>query len=237
MFIRTCFAAASLTLTLTLAAHAATPTHLYLLNDASDQFGGPAVVGEGGTFGVNALGATGYQFGVNQGLVLSNVLPANVYSIDFSYSFDATSGYRKLIDFKSLTNDAGLYNLSQRLNFYPVSSGAPILVAGALARVTLTRDVAGVVTGYINGVQEISFTDSGNQATFSDPQQLGRLFHDDNATGGGEASSGFVDYVRIYDVALSATDVAGLTNPVPEPGTWALMAAGLLAVGAAARRR
>jgi Concanavalin A-like lectin/glucanases superfamily/PEP-CTERM motif len=123
------------------------------------------------------------------------------------------------------------------LNFYPIVSGAVNLTAGALARVTLTRDAAGVVTGYVNGVQEITFNDTGNQATFSDPQQLGRLFHDDNATGGNESSSGFVDYVRIYNVALSASEVGALTNPVPEPGTWALMAAGLLAVGAAARRK
>jgi hypothetical protein len=221
----------------TFAAQAADPTHLYLLGDTTDVYGGPAIVGEGGTFGTSALGATGYQFEANQGLVLSNVLTANIYTIDFSYSFDATSGYRKLIDFKSLTNDAGLYSLSERLNFYPISSGNVTLSAGTLARVTLTRDAAGVVAGYVNGVQEITFTDTGNQATFSDPQQLGRLFHDDNATGGRESSSGFVDYVRIYDVALSAAEVGALTNPVPEPGTWALMAAGLLAVGAVARRK
>jgi Concanavalin A-like lectin/glucanases superfamily/PEP-CTERM motif len=221
----------------TCAAQAATPTHLYLLNDTADQYGGPSVVGEGGSFGVNALGVTGYQFAANQGLVLSNVLPTSVYSIDFSYSFALDSGYRKLIDFKSLTSDAGLYNLSQQLSFYPVTSSSPLLAAGQLARVTLTRDAAGVVTGYVNGVQQISFTDSGNLATFSDPQQMGKMFHDDNATGGNESSAGFVDYVRIYDVALSATEVAGLTNPVPEPGSWALMFAGLLAVGAATRKR
>jgi Concanavalin A-like lectin/glucanases superfamily/PEP-CTERM motif len=221
----------------TWAAQAATPTHLYLLNDATDVYGGPAIVGEGGSFGTNALGATGYSFAVNQGLQLSNVLNASVYTLDFSYSFDFDSGYRKLVDFKSLTSDAGLYNLSQTLNFYPVTSGAALLVAGNLARVTLTRDAAGQVTGYVNGVQQITFADTGNLATFSDSQQLGRLFHDDSATGGRESSSGFVDYVRIYDVALSATEVGALTNPVPEPGTWALMAAGLLAVGAAARKR
>jgi Concanavalin A-like lectin/glucanases superfamily/PEP-CTERM motif len=220
-----------------LCAQAATPTHLYLLNDTSDLYGGPSIVGEGGSFGASALGAVGYQFAANQGLVLSNVLPTSVYTIDFSYSFDADSGYRKLIDFKSLTSDAGLYNLSQQLNFYPVTSGVANLVAGQLARVTLTRNAAGVVSGYVNGTLQISFTDNSNLATFSDPQQLGRLFHDDNATGGRESSAGFVDYVRIYNVALTSTEVAGLTNPVPEPGTWALMFAGLLAVGAAARRR
>jgi Concanavalin A-like lectin/glucanases superfamily/PEP-CTERM motif len=235
MFLRS-VAVAGLAL-FSLAAHAVDPTHLYLLNDSTDLYGGPAIVGEGGSFGTNALGATGYQFAANQGLVLADVVPSSVYTIDFSYSFDATSGYRKLIDFKSLTNDAGLYSLGERLNFYPITSGAVTLTAGSLARVTLTRDAAGQVFGYVNGSQEIGFIDSGNQATFSDPQQLARLFHDDNATGGRESSGGFVDYVRIYDVALSAAEVAGLPNPVPEPGTWVLMFAGLLAVGAATRKR
>jgi Concanavalin A-like lectin/glucanases superfamily/PEP-CTERM motif len=233
----TIFCAALCAALTTFAAQAADPTHLYLLGDSADVHGGPAIVGEGGSFGTNALGATGYSFGANQGLVLSNVLPANVYTIDFSYSFDADSGYRKLIDFKSLTSDSGLYNLSQTLNFYPVTSGAALLVAGSLARVTLTRDATDRVVGYVNGIEQFSFKDGSGLASFSDPQQLGRMFHDDNATGGRESSSGFVDYVRIYDVALSAAEVGALTNPVPEPGTWALMAAGLLAVGAAARRK
>jgi hypothetical protein len=214
-------------------ANAATLTHLYLLDDATDAQGGPSVLGSG-AFGVNQLGATGYQFNSNQGLTFANVVNASAYSIDFSYSFDVDTGYRKLIDFKSLASDAGLYNLSQRLNFYPVTSGSPQLVAGQLARVTLTRDTAGQVMGYVNGVQEISFSDTGNLATFSDPQQLARMFQDDNTTGGRESSGGFVDYVRIYDGALSAGEVASLTNPVaapvPEPSSWALMAIGLLAV-------
>ncbi|HEY1154389.1 MAG TPA: PEPxxWA-CTERM sorting domain-containing protein, partial [Pseudolabrys sp.] len=58
----------------------------------------------------------------------------------------------------------------------------------------------------------------------------------------GEASSGFVDYIRIYDTALTAQEVAALVPPgtapaVPEPATWAMMIAGFGLAGAAIRSR
>jgi hypothetical protein len=217
-------------------AQAATPTHVYLLDsDGHDELGGPDIVGEGGSFGVSALGQLGYQFAANQGLVLTNVLPVSVYTIDFSVSLDLVDGWRKYIDFKGLSSDAGLYNYYQTLNFFPIGGGTQVLNVGELARVTLTRDASGTVVGYVNGSAQISFDDSVVQlATFTEAQQLGRLFHDDFATGEGEASSGFVDYVRIYDVALTADEVAALTSPVPEPAVWALMLAGGMFV---ARRR
>ena len=211
------------------AAQAVTPTHLYLMDDASDQMGGPAITGGGGTFGVSAYGQVGYQFTANQSLLLTGVVPDSVYTIDFSYAFTDTSGYRKLVDFKNESSDDGLYNLNAALNFYPVATGTASLAADQLARVTITRDASGLFTGYVNGVQQFSFTDSSTLATFSGASTVARFFQDDTVTGGREASGGFVDYLRIYDVALSAGEVAALGNPspVPEPGTWALMAGGL----------
>lgn len=228
-------AAAVVLSALALAAQAASPSHVYQLNGSlADQNGGPPLVADGGT-----LDATGYSFAPNQGLSLSNVL-GSVYTIDFESSFSSLNGFRKLVDFKDRGADAGLYNLNAALNFYPVTTGSVSAFAtDTLARVTITRDGAGLFTGYVNGVQQIQFTDSSSRATFSGPAQIAHFFEDDGATGFGEASAGRANYIQIFDSALSAADVAtlGAPAPVPEPQTYALMLAGLLLTAGAARAR
>ena len=221
-------------------AQATTPIHLYQLDNPSDVYGGPAIVGEGGQFNTTLDSRIGYTFAANQGLVLNNVVPANVYTLDFVVEFASTSGYTKFVDFKGLTSDAGLYNLSQSLNFYPVVTGAATVIApNQLIRVSLSRDATGLVKGYINGTAQFSFNDaSALYATFSNPLQVATFFHDDAVTGGRESSPGFVDYIRVYDQALSDAEIASLPNPalVPEPGAWALMLLGSVLVLGRARR-
>lgn len=205
-------------------AQAATPTHLYLMDDTSDALGGSTLTTLGGDF----TSKTGhYSFGPNQGFWLADTVNADVYTLDFAFSLDTVSGYRRLVDFKALTSDTGLYNLNTRLNFYNAITGADaVFAAGQDGRVTLTRDAAGLVTGYFNGVQQFQFNDASGLARFSSANRAAYFFRDDNAVSG-EASGGTIDYLRVYGVALTSAEVAGLTSPVPEPSTGLLAAAGI----------
>ncbi len=223
-----------------LAAQAQTATHLYLLNGSlADEMGGPALVANGGTLGVN-----GYTFGLNQGLSLANALPASVYTVDLQFSFDALGGWRKIAQFKGDGSDNGLYAYGDHLQFYPQATSADsVFTAGQLARLTLTRDAAGQFSAYINGAPVLGFNDGGSaDATYSEPAALGVFFRDDHYTNGYEAGSGVVRYLRVYDQALSAGQVAVLSVPaidpvgvVPEPQAWALMLAGVAALTLARR--
>ncbi len=230
---------------MSLAGHAATVTHIYELNGSfADALGGPSMVPTGGT-----LGLTGYTFGAGQGPHVSQAINPATYSIEMLFSIDTTSDYRKLIDFKDRTVDTGLYNLNTALNFYDLTTGPTgTFTAGQMAHLVVTRDdTTDAFIGYVNGVQQIAFTDAGALATFTGANNIIHFLRDDSAVGG-ENASGFLDLVRLYDGVLTSAEVTDLFNggvppglpgpsAVPEPATVFLVSLGLLGVGVVARRR
>ena len=215
------------------AAQATVPIHLYELNNSyADSLGGPALSSFGGT-----LGATSYSFAADQGLAVDNAVGQDVYTIDISFLFESTSNYRRIVDFKVGASDTGVYNLDTALNFYDIITSASNAFAdGQAVRVTISRDAAGTFTGYVNGVQQISFSDTSGLAKFDTVNNTARFFVDDIIVPN-EASAGSVDYIAIYATALSAQEIATLAPAVPEPETYALMLAGLAGVLVMARRR
>ena len=209
-------------------------THLYDLNGSyADAFGGPSLVPNGGS-----LNATNYTFAANQGLSLSSGLSNSAtYSLLLDFSFSDLAGFRKIVDFKDRTSDTGLYNLNAALNFYNVITGpAGAFVPDVVERLVITRDASNTFTGYVNGVQQISFTDSGSLAIFSGLNSIIHFFRDDTATGG-EASAGLVDRIAVYDTPLTAAEVrvlgvpgeiSGPTPRVPDGGSALCLFGGAL---------
>jgi hypothetical protein len=187
------------------------PLHHYRLDgNLRDDHGGLDLSALGGS-----LDSAGYRFPSNMGLELTTGMPVGVYTIDLKLSLDDMTYWRKIIDFKGRTIDEGLYAYLSTLSFVEevspetVHMSPALLVAGAPFEVTLTRDAAGVVTGYVDRVLQFSFTDSVGIGTFT---QAGRAVFttDDTINAEPEACSGIMREIRIWDVALTADQIATL---------------------------
>jgi len=123
--------AATEALTTTPAATATTdevePTFAYELNGSlTDEHGGPALVGHGGT-----IGPSSYTFGPNEGLSLEAAL-GDSYTIEIRFRLHGarlgTFEWAKLIDFGDRNSDAGFYVYEDSLQIY-FSEGCEGVVA------------------------------------------------------------------------------------------------------------
>ena len=187
--------------------------------------------------------ALGYVFSANQGLSFSSrtLTPAD-YSIELSFKLDSTLGVTKLVDFHNLTSDPGLYQQGGALAFSPLVSGpATDFAPGATVHLVLTRDAAtNVVSAYVNGQLRFSFVDAQGLAS---PPGFSNKFNfliDDQAQG--QNSGGTINYLRVFNGAMTASEVGTLfTNGpptmIPEPSTALLLSAGVAGAAALARRR
>jgi hypothetical protein len=120
------------------------------------------------------------------------------------------------------------------LNFYPVTAGpAGAFAANTLARLVITRDaITNAFVGYVNGVQQITFVDSGSLAVFSN--NIAHFLRDDSP-GQGEVAGGLLSTIAIYEGALTAQEVAALggagTPIIPIPVPTPALLPGLIGLG------
>ncbi len=198
-----------------------TPVHRYkLAGTFADEAGGPPLVGMGGVFDAGL----GYKFEANQGLKLMGAMPDAAYTVDLRFTFrdvgacnPTGESFCKLLDFKNLALDEGLYVYKDKLHFVISVVGTPVVVesgpvfsADREATVTLTRDADGSTKAYVDRKPVFDFVDSTAMAKFNYQGQVAHFAVDDQPTTPREASSGSFREIAIWNVVLTPSEIAAL---------------------------
>ncbi len=155
------------------------------------------------------------------------------YSAEMVFSFDGTSGWRRILDVRDRQSDNGLYvDPSNHLQVFGAPGSGPNSFTSGYHHVILTVAPDGTVKGYIDGLADFTTTTTEMNITNSVTNTL-NLFLDNVAGGGqGEFSSGKIAQFRLYNGVLTDAEALQLSQTpiVPEPSTALLGAAGLAGV-------
>ena len=160
--------------------------------------------------GVTVNGVLTFPKGNGLSLNTAGILPQTRYTVIMLFRLDDVGGipaYRRLLWFDNQPPNTqhGLYVLNGKLTVYDDASHqepSPSVEPGKYLEVTWTRDGAGQVMVYANGVPRISYDDSVNGVGALVTNKI--LFFKDDDT---EESAGAVARIRVYDDALSPAEV------------------------------
>jgi len=140
----------------------------------------------------------------------ANFLQSGSYTIVLFMMMENVNGYRKLIDFKNLALDNGLYSLGGELGFYgsPALFSNNIYTDSTYFTAIISRDnTTKNVNMYANGQLVGSFRDTTNIAVYDSSRFL--YFATDDSSTTTEALKGKLAMLRIFNYALdSAAAVA-----------------------------
>lgn len=182
----------------------------------------------------------------NSGVTLKGLSDTSVYDLSVTFSLADVSAWRKVVDFQATTADVGLYIHDGHLSAYlwhqftpsvaESIEGSSTVANGEVFTVSLSRAATGVVSAYLNGVEQFSFNDLYGDAVFTtvNGKSVIHLLEDDyiSRTEQGVAT------IKSITLTSEGTNAAALsTSPVPEPESLALAAAGLLTVVGLGSRR
>jgi hypothetical protein len=140
------------------------------------------------------------------------------YSVVVLFRLSDIGVFRRVLDFKHGTSDTGLYLAAGKLRLYPYTpTGTKVVAADEWVQVVLTRAGDGTVTGYVDGAQQWQLADINSVAVIDSENTL--RFFQDNQSGGTttEHAPGAVARIRVFDRALSATEVRDLGQTPSSP--------------------
>jgi hypothetical protein len=231
MFLRRFIVGATLALLALSSARAAVLEHDYTLrNTLSPASGGPPLSVMGGN-----ITALGYVFAGNPVSIGTIPSVSSNISLEFSFTFRVQSGNLEPAAFTAVSIGPGIYSITSPLVLQPVAPSSPLNAPHDVnLHFVLTRNSAtDAITGYVNGSPE--FTLSKDVKNSPDAISAGFNFSLREGSSSTLASlGGRVDFVRVYNGALSPGEVSqlfasGAPLAIPEPETYALFGAGLIA--------
>ncbi|MCS7029843.1 MAG: T9SS type A sorting domain-containing protein, partial [Bacteroidia bacterium] len=160
---------------------------------------------------------TYYHFNFNGGFYFNNASAGNFvnasdgHTIELYMRFDNTNSWRKIIDYKNLGSDCGVYNYWGYYQFYcSGTSSIAVFNPGVWVYAAIVREPGANANYhlYYGGSTSSLYTFLDNsQMGLPNASNLIYFFVDDHVTGQWEASSGDISVLKISNYPLTGTDI------------------------------